>query len=74
MTLPGDLTPRVFCALYPGHDLHTVHGTYVVTPKGTPVLISGSLGWIARELAAGYPPPPASPDPGPGTLPRRPRP
>jgi hypothetical protein len=72
VTLPADLTPRLFRALYPGHDLRTVHGTYIVTPTGTPVLVSDSLGWIARQLATGQPPPPASRDASPGTLPRRP--
>jgi hypothetical protein len=70
----GDLTPRLFRALYSDYDLCTVHGAYVVTPKGTLVLISDSLGWIARELAFGQPPPPGGPDTSPGTLPRRPRP
>jgi hypothetical protein len=63
VTRADDLTPRLFRALYPGHDLRTVHGTYIVTPKGTLVLISDSLGWIARQLAAGQPPAPAGPPP-----------
>jgi hypothetical protein len=63
MTRPRDLTPRVFRALYRDYDLRTVHGAYVVTPAGTLVLISNSLGWIARQLTAGQPSVPAGPPP-----------
>jgi hypothetical protein len=33
-----DLTPRVFRALYRAFDLHTVGGTHIAVPAGTPVL------------------------------------
>ncbi len=35
---PGDLTARVFRALYQGFDLHAVGGTYIAIPAGTPAL------------------------------------
>jgi hypothetical protein len=48
---PGDLTAAVFRALYTDYDLRTHAGLHVVTPKGTPVFISPSLGQIARHLS-----------------------
>jgi hypothetical protein len=68
---PRDLTAAVFRALYRDYDLHTHGALHVVTPAGTPVYISESLGQIARQLTA-HPP-----DPGPAAPPlpaRRPGP
>jgi hypothetical protein len=62
-----DLTARVFRALYAQFDLHHAGGTYVVTPKGTPLLASRSLGDIARQLTTrplpGLPPARTTPRP-----------
>ena len=46
---PGrdDLIMRIFRALYQQFDLHTIDGTYVVVPKGTP--------WYAGPLSATSP-------------------
>jgi hypothetical protein len=66
---PRDLTAAVFRALYRDHDLHT-HGTlHIVTPAGTPVYISGSLGQIARQLTASRPDPGPAPPPLPARRP-----
>ena len=74
---PGhdDLPARVFRALYQDHDLHTINGTRIAVPKGTPVLTAPTLGEIARQISnpgrsdlAG---PPAGP-PVPAHLPVRP--
>jgi hypothetical protein len=48
---PRDLTAAVFRALYTGYDLRTHDGLHIVTPKGTPVFVSPSLGQIARHLS-----------------------
>jgi hypothetical protein len=48
---PGDLPALVFRALYPGHDLHVINGTYLVLPKGTSWHAGPSLGAIARQLS-----------------------
>jgi hypothetical protein len=69
---PRDLTAAVFRALYTDYDLRTHGALHVVTPKGTPVYISPSLGHIARHLSAV-----ARPDPSPAAAPlpaRRPSP
>jgi hypothetical protein len=61
MTHPDELTARVFRALYSHqYDLLTFGVTYVVTPKGTPVFISDSLGQIARQLTSHQHPDPAA--------------
>jgi anti-sigma regulatory factor (Ser/Thr protein kinase) len=51
--LPGrdDLTPRIFRALYRGFELRTLGAVHIVTPKGAPVFISGSLGQIACQIS-----------------------
>jgi hypothetical protein len=46
-----DLTLRVFRALYAEFDLHTVGGTHVVVPRGTPWFAGHSLGEIARQIS-----------------------
>jgi hypothetical protein len=46
-----DLTSRVFRALYREFDLHTVAGTHVAVPKGTPWFCGVSLGSIARQIS-----------------------
>ena len=67
---PADLTAVVFRALYTGYDVHSHGALYVVTPKGTPVFISASLGQIARHL--GTPRPGPAPAAGPPLPARRP--
>ena len=51
-----DLTPRVFRALYQAFDLHTVGGTHIAVPTGTPCFAAPSLGEVARQIskASGY--------------------
>lgn len=65
---PGrdDLTERIFRALYQEFDLHTINGTYVVVPKGTPWFTGTSLGDIARQISDHDHPGPAASPPGPG--------
>jgi hypothetical protein len=46
-----ELTIRVFRALYREFDLHTVAGTHVAVPKGTPWFCGVSLGSIARQIS-----------------------
>lgn len=46
----GDLTIRVFRALYRDWDLHTVAGTHVAVPKGTSWFSGVSLAGIARQI------------------------
>lgn len=46
-----DLADRVFQALYAGFDVHTVHGTRIVVPAGTPWFAGPSLGEIARQIS-----------------------
>ncbi len=62
----GDLTARLFRALYQEFDLHTINGIYVVMPKGTSWFAGPSLGDIARQISGhDYPGPVASPaEPG----------
>jgi hypothetical protein len=50
---PGrdDLTPRIFRALYRDFDLRTLGGVHIVTPKGSPLFISDSLGQIACQIS-----------------------
>ena len=70
---PGDLTARVFRALYPEFDLHDMAGTWLAVPAGTPWFTAPAIGEIARQISDRDRPAPALPDvrPGPG-LPRRP--
>jgi hypothetical protein len=68
---PRDLAAAVFRALYTGYELRTHGALHVVTPKGTPVYISPSLGHIARHLSAPRHDPATAPEPLP---PRRPSP
>jgi hypothetical protein len=49
--LPGDLTARVFRALYPGYDLHAVAGTYLAVPAGTPCFTAPAISGIARQIS-----------------------
>jgi hypothetical protein len=55
---PGDLTARVFRALYPGFDLHSLAGTYLALPKGTPCFTAPGIGEIARQISDRSPHPP----------------
>lgn len=48
---PGDLTARVFRALYQAYDLHSVQGIHVVVPRGTPCFAGPSLGDVARQIS-----------------------
>jgi hypothetical protein len=50
---PGrdELTTRIFQALYQDFNLRTIHGIYVVVPKGIPCFASSSLGEIARQIS-----------------------
>jgi len=68
---PGDLTARVFRALYQEFDLHTVGGTHVAVPKGAPCFAAPTLSEIARQISGHGHPDPAPPAPGasPGPLP-----
>ena len=62
----GDLTARLFRALYQEFDLHAINGIYVVVPKGTSWFAGPSLGDIARQISGqDHPGPVASPaEPG----------
>jgi len=62
----GDLTARLFRALYQEFDLHAINGIYVVVPKGTPWLAGPSLGDIARQISNDDHPGPAASPAGPG--------
>ena len=48
----GDLTARLFRALYREFDLYTVGGTHIAVPAGTPRFAGPSLGTIARQISA----------------------
>ena len=48
---PGDLTARVFRALYRAYDLHSVQGVHVVVPRGTLYFAGPSLGDVARQIS-----------------------
>jgi hypothetical protein len=63
----GDLTARLFRALYQAYDLHTVAGVHVAVPKGSPCYAGPSLGAIARQISGqdGPAPPAAAPAPAP---------
>ena len=63
--VPGDLTARVFRALYERFDLHTVDGIHVAVPKGAPCFAARSLGEVARQISACEHQDPLSPHPGP---------
>ena len=68
-----DLTPRVFRALYEAFDLHTVGGTHIAVPKGTPCFAAASLSEVVRQISTLDPPAPAGlPDLPPGPLDHRP--
>ena len=58
------LAVRLFRALYQGFDLHTVGGTHVAVPKGTPCYAGPSLGDIARQISAASAPAPSRAHPG----------
>jgi hypothetical protein len=47
----GDLTARVFRALYRAYDLHSWQGVHVVVPRGTPCFAGPSLGDVARQIS-----------------------
>ena len=47
----GDLTARVFRALYRAYDLHSVQGVHVVVPRGTACFAGPSLGDVARQIS-----------------------
>jgi hypothetical protein len=47
----GDLTSRIFRALYDEFDLRTVGSTHVVVPRGTPWFAGHSLGEVARQIS-----------------------
>jgi len=49
---PGDLTARLFRALYPRYDLHALAGTYLALPKGTPWFTAPAIGQVAQQIAA----------------------
>jgi hypothetical protein len=78
---PGDLTARIFRALYQEFDLYAINGVYVVVPKGTPWFAGPSLGDVARQISTEDRPDSAASPAGPGrsaattssaqTLPRR---
>ena len=55
-----DLTARVFRALYAAFDLHTVGGTHIAVPKGSPCFAAPSLGEIARQISDHEHPDPAA--------------
>ncbi len=61
---PVPMTARVFRALYAGFDLHTVGGTHIAVPKGTPCFAGHSLGDIARQISDREHPDPAALAPG----------
>ena len=72
-TARADLTPRVFRALYRAFDLHTVGGTHIAVPAGTPCFAAPSLSEVARQISAReHPEPAATQDSPPGPLDRRP--
>ncbi len=48
---PGDLTTRIFRALYQEFDLYAINGVYIVVPKGTPWFAGPSLGEIAQQIS-----------------------
>lgn len=48
---PEDLTARVFRALYPEFDLHTLAGAYLAVPAGTPCFTAPAIGEIARQIS-----------------------
>ena len=64
----GDLTSRVFRALYAEYDLHAVADTgFVAVPKGTAWHAGRTIGQIARQISGpGHgDAPPAAPAPAP---------
>jgi hypothetical protein len=65
---PGDLTARLFRALYRDFDLHDVGGLFIVLPKGTPWFAGHSLGDIARQICDQRPPGPGASPAGPGQI------
>jgi hypothetical protein len=49
-----ELTPRVFRALYPDHDLRTVVAVHIAVPKGTPWFAGTSLADVAVQISSRY--------------------
>ena len=47
----GDLTARLFRALYAGFDLRTAGGVHVAVPRGVACFTGRSLGEIARQIS-----------------------
>jgi len=47
----GELTARVFRALYRAYDLHSMQGVHIVLPRGTPCFAGLSLGDVARQIS-----------------------
>ncbi len=61
---PGDLTARIFRALYAEFDLHFAGGTHIAVPKGTPCFAAPTLAEIARQISSSQHPDPGPPAPG----------
>ena len=55
---PDGLASILFRALYADFDLITTGALHIVTPTGTPVFISDSLGDIARRISVAPAPAP----------------
>lgn len=51
----GELTLRVFRALYRDYHLRTFGGSYVAVPKGTPCYTALTLGEIVRRISGNHP-------------------
>jgi hypothetical protein len=47
----GELTARLFRALYRAYDLRSVQGVHIVVPRGTPCFAGMSLGEVARQIS-----------------------
>ena len=47
----GELTARVFRALYRAYDLHSIQGVHIAVPRGTPCFAGPSLGDVARQIS-----------------------
>ncbi len=56
---PRDLAVRLFRALYPDFELHTLGGTRVAVPKGTPWYAGRNLSDLVCQISAALPPSPA---------------
>jgi hypothetical protein len=66
------LTSRIFRALYRDYDLHTLPGTHVAVPKGTPWFTGHSLSDIAQQISQYEHPVPDQPAPEAAPRARRP--